>query len=171
MQKKPQVLVVDDDPDIVMVCQVNLECDGFRPLTAAGGQEALTQFAAHRPDAVLLDLQMHSPMDGWDVLTFAKSEPSWQDVPVVVMTARVSKQTEAQAWSMGAAGFVIKPFIPATLSQLVGRLLSETRAQRQVRQAGELERVRAELAGDLSRAPRSSPSTQPPPRPATPRPQ
>ena len=78
------------------------------------------------------------------------------------MTTHTSKHTEAQAWSIGAAGFVIKPFIPASLSQLLRHLLAETRAQRQTRQAGELERARAELAADLLRTPRrSSPIRQP----------
>ena len=89
----------------------------------------------------------------------------------MVMTARTSKQTEAQAWTMGAAGFVIKPFIPATLSQLLHQLLAETGVQRQVRQAGELERVHAELASELLGAPRSSAPIPPRPRRPTPHPQ
>jgi CheY-like chemotaxis protein len=114
-QPTPLVLVVDDDPDILeAICDV-LENEGYRVARARHGEEALERVSERRPDLILLDLMM-PVMDG---LTFAhklrdrRVEP---EIPVVVVSADGNPQKAA---SIGARGFLAKPFdIEALLSHV-----------------------------------------------------
>jgi CheY-like chemotaxis protein len=106
---------VDDDPDILdAICEI-LEAEGYRVQRARNGVEALDRVGAERPNLVLLDLMM-PVMDG---LTFARMlrerrlEPA---IPIVVISADGNPQKAA---SVGATGFLAKPFdIEALLSHV-----------------------------------------------------
>lgn len=105
-RKSPLILVVDDDPDILdAICDI-LDVEGYAVARARHGEEALERVAESRPDLILLDLMM-PVMDG---ITFAHAlrgrriEP---EIPVVVVSADGNPQKAA---SIGARGFLAKPF-------------------------------------------------------------
>ena len=99
------VLVVDDDLAIRQAITMLLQSEDYAVATAADGLEALDRIAEQRPAVVLLDLQM-PVLTGWEVLHHLQAQES--DIPVVVMTAGLRAQVEAQAHK--AAGFLAKPF-------------------------------------------------------------
>lgn len=101
------VLVVEDDPAIRLLCQVNLESDGFRVIMAGTGEEGLALAAAERPDLVLLDVMLPDG-EGFDVA--AKL-----DVPVVFLSARTSQDDLERGRRAGALDYVTKPFDPIGL--------------------------------------------------------
>ena len=117
--KAPLVLVVDDDPDILdAICDI-VAAEGYRVVRARNGVEALERVGEERPDIILLDLMM-PVMDG---LTFAgalRERYGFHGIPIVVISA---DGNPARASSVGAAGYLAKPF---AIDALLGHLSSAT---------------------------------------------
>jgi DNA-binding response OmpR family regulator len=108
------VLVVDDEEDILLLCRVNLEFEGYRVVTASSGLDGLKLAHQFHPNLVLLDVMMPA-MDGWHVLESLKSEPDTEHIPVIMLTARVQGEDQMRGWSGGAADYIMKPFSPVAL--------------------------------------------------------
>ncbi len=111
----PLVLVVDDDADILeAICDI-LEVEGYRVARARHGGEALTRVEAERPALILLDLMM-PVMDGITFARALRTRPAVSDVPIVVISA---DGNPARAASIGALGYLAKPFdVDALLAQV-----------------------------------------------------
>ncbi|WP_052665536.1 response regulator [Nitriliruptor alkaliphilus] len=118
MVERRTVLVVDDEPDVLLLCRVNLEFEGYRVIEAGDGEAALARLAEEVPDVVLLDVMMPK-LDGWAVLERIKADPRTAEVPVVMLTAKVQDHDQIRGWSSGAAEYITKPFSPLSLSQVV----------------------------------------------------
>jgi CheY-like chemotaxis protein len=108
------VLIVDDEPDLAATCARLLGRKGYRCLTASSGREAIGLMDAERPD--LTDLSM-PVADGLLVTRHARRRVP--PVPVVLMTAYASRDSELDAREAGAAAFVKKPF---TLQELMSAI-------------------------------------------------
>ncbi len=119
-----KVLVVDDEPDIVLFLQVNLELSGHEVTTAADGVAALEQVRHDRPDVVILDVMMPR-LDGWGVLDRLKSDAdeSVRTVPVVMLTALDTDQDQARGGIEGAIRYLTKPLTPDDLMAAVDDVL------------------------------------------------
>ena len=118
-----RVLIVDDDDAIREVAQTALELvAGWEVQLASGGEEALALCAIDPPDAVLLDVMM-PVMDGPATLARLQADPRTEDVPVLLLTAKV-QPAERRRWeSLRVAGILTKPFDPMSLSGEVAELL------------------------------------------------
>src|SRR5699024_1851965 len=97
-----KVLTVDDEPDVLLLCRVNLEFEGYEVVEASDGEEAMHKLREERPDVVLLDVMMPK-MDGWQVLRAIKADEEVAATPVVMLTAKVQDQDQIRGWSEGAA--------------------------------------------------------------------
>jgi len=113
-QAKPRILIVDDDPVIVRLLQVNFRLDGYDVETAARGDEAIAKMRERRPDAVLLDVMMPG-LDGWEVCARMKDDPNLADVAVVFLSARAQDEDRERGQALGVLAYVTKPFDPAQL--------------------------------------------------------
>jgi DNA-binding response OmpR family regulator len=104
---KPRVLIVEDDPDLLVVLRVNLTAMGVEPILAGDGRTAIARIQAERPDAVVLDVMLPG-IDGWSVLEdlHALGDP----VPIVVCSAKKDIEDMERARELGATGYVMKPF-------------------------------------------------------------
>jgi two-component system, OmpR family, response regulator PrrA len=104
---RPRVLVVEDDPDLLVVLRVNLEGAGLETMLASDGRTAMARIEAEHPDAVLLDVMLPG-IDGWSVLEYlhALGDP----VPVVVCSAKKHAEDMARARELGAVSYLVKPF-------------------------------------------------------------
>jgi len=122
MTERRIVLVVDDEPDVLLLCRVNLEFEGYEVIEAADGEQAMEQVRNRRPDVMLLDVMMPK-MDGWQVLAAIKADEALADIPVVMLTAKVQDQDQIRGWSHGAADYITKPFSPLALSQVLQDVL------------------------------------------------
>jgi CheY-like chemotaxis protein/DNA-binding CsgD family transcriptional regulator len=158
------VLVVDDEPDIRELIQMNLELAGHRVLTAANGKEALESVQQELPDAILLDLMMPG-VDGWQVLDQLKSRSGrdLSEIPVFMVTARTEPQNRLRGGIEGALRYITKPFDPAKLVEMLADALApgappEPQQRRQVQESALEEVARRETAGG------GEPATTPGPR-------
>lgn len=118
-ESKKKILVVDDEQKIVEVVASYLQRDGYQPLTAGDGREALAVFAQMEPDLVILDLMLPQ-ISGEDV---CKAIRRTSRVPIIMLTARVDVDEKIEGLSIGADDYVTKPFSPRELMARVQSLL------------------------------------------------
>jgi CheY-like chemotaxis protein len=123
VEKKHRILVVDDDEKILRVIEAILVPRGYEVILTHNGQEALTAMANVIPDLVLLDIFMPK-MDGYTTLGEIKKDVTIKDVPVVMVTAVGQELNKKLAESLGATGYVTKPFKSAELVEIVKDFLS-----------------------------------------------
>ena len=123
MSDQKRVLVVDDEPDVLLLCRVNLEFEGYEVSTAPDGEAGLEACRELRPDVVLLDVMMPK-MDGWQVLEAIKADPELEHIPVVMLTAKVQDDDKIRGWSAGAAEYITKPFSPLSLSRVLSEVIT-----------------------------------------------
>ena len=112
------VLVIDDDSNVHELVRRTITKEGFRVLTASGGEEGLRLARLHRPDAITLDAMMPGE-DGWAVLSRLKQDPDLAPIPVVMMTIIDDKSL---AMSLGASAYLNKPIDRDALIACVHRL-------------------------------------------------
>src|SRR5579875_1563707 len=108
--RRPLVLVVDDHPDIRLICAKALEQAGYRTATAGSGDEALAALAAGAPDLIVLDLMMPG-MDGFTTAHLLPQRP-----------AAAPAAREQAAYRVGAQAFCVKPVEARRLVALARRL-------------------------------------------------
>ncbi len=121
-----RVLVVDDDQKTVELVKLYLNRDGYRVLTAYDGIEALRQAREGNPDLVVLDLMLPG-MDGLEVCRTLREE---SDVPIIMLTAKITEQDKLTGLDLGADDYVTKPFSPKELAARVRALLRRLPGER-----------------------------------------
>jgi len=105
----PFILVVDDEPAIATLLRRSLEADGYLVRTACDGQTALDIMSEHRPEMLVLDLDMPR-LDGFEVCRLIKTNPETQLLPILVLTGQIECDARLKAWNLGADEFLSKPF-------------------------------------------------------------
>ena len=103
------VLVVDDEPNIVLSLEFLLRQVGYTVLVARDGEAALTAIAEHRPGLVLLDVMMPK-RDGYDVCQTVRANPDWADIRIIMLTAKGREVEREKGLALGADEYVTKPF-------------------------------------------------------------
>jgi DNA-binding response OmpR family regulator len=104
-----RIVVADDERDIADLLTLNLELEGYQAVTVYDGEAALDAVRIHRPDFVLLDVMMPK-LDGLEVLRALKADPETQDIPVIMLTAKVDDDDVWAGWQAGASYYLTKPF-------------------------------------------------------------
>ena len=105
--RRARVLIVEDDPDLLVILRVNLEAAGFETSLAGDGRTALTRIEAEKPDLVVLDVMLPG-VDGWTVLESLRARHD--EFPVIVCSAKRHAEDLAKAEELGVVGYIVKPF-------------------------------------------------------------
>ena len=116
------VLVVDDDPVIQKLLQVNFEMEGYAVLTAADGEEGLERARADHPDVIVLDVMMPK-MNGLEVAQALKGDSGTAKIPIVLLSAKAQEADVQAGKATGADDYVTKPFDPLDLLERVAALV------------------------------------------------
>lgn len=117
-----RVLVVDDEPDVLLLCRLNLQQRGHELLEATDGSTALQLALERHPDVVVLDLMMPG-MNGYEVLETLQNDERTSDIPVLVLTAKSLRADRERSHMLGASAFLTKPFLPSELCDMVESLV------------------------------------------------
>ncbi|THC46154.1 response regulator transcription factor [Massilia sp. Mn16-1_5] len=117
------VLVVEDDEHISQVLRFMLERQGYQVVHMADGRAASQHIVAAEPPALVLLDVMLPYVDGFEIVQLIRSQESWRDVPVLMLTAKNTERDTVRALDAGANDFVIKPFQPQELLARVRRFL------------------------------------------------
>ena len=119
-----QILLIDDEENLVSVIKICLQkLGGWTVITAASGAEGLRHAEAFLPDAILLDVMMPD-LDGLTVLRQLKENPKTQDIPVVLLTAKMQSSYQNEYAQLDIAGVLSKPFDPLKLANHIAQMLN-----------------------------------------------
>jgi CheY-like chemotaxis protein len=118
------VLIVDDEPNIVLSLKFLITQQGFEVRTAGSGEEALKALSEEVPDLILLDVMMPKP-DGYEVCQRIRATPEWKDIPVIMLTAKGRDVEKQKGLAMGADDYITKPFATHELIAKVRAILME----------------------------------------------
>jgi DNA-binding response OmpR family regulator len=124
MSRSKTILIVDDEPNIVISLEFLLEREGWRVQIARDGQEALDALARDVPDLVLLDVMLPR-VSGYDVCQRMRENPAWRGVRVLMLTAKGREVEVTKGLALGADGYVTKPFSTEELLARIRGLLGE----------------------------------------------
>lgn len=116
-----RVLIVDDSDVLRKIVSFNLTKEGFIVEEARDGLEALEKLKANKPDLVILDIMMPH-LNGFEVLKRMRADPELSNIPVIILTAKGGENDAKTALSIGANGFLTKPFSPVKLVEEVRRV-------------------------------------------------
>ncbi|MGI9287251.1 MAG: response regulator transcription factor [Pseudomonadales bacterium] len=122
MPKK--VLLVDDEPNILLSLEFLMQRAGYQVDTAADGDAALQSIAAAPPDLVLLDVNMPK-RDGFDVCQTLRANPDWAAVRVIMLTAKGRDVEREKGIALGADDYITKPFSTQDVIDKVKAILDE----------------------------------------------
>ncbi len=116
---RPLVLVVDDDPDLRMLAEMQLSHQGFDVIQAEDGPAALELAETRTPDVILLDMMMPG-MDGAEVLRALHANPATEEIPVIFLSALTATEDRVKGLDGGAVDWISKPHEPRELIARVG---------------------------------------------------
>jgi DNA-binding response OmpR family regulator len=104
-----KILIVDDEPNIVISLEFLMKKEGFEIAVANDGEEALAKVASFRPDLILLDVMMPKK-SGFEVCECLRADPAYADLVIVMLTAKGRDTEVAKGLAIGADAYVTKPF-------------------------------------------------------------
>ena len=109
-----RILVVEDQEDNRQILRDLLGKAGFEMIEAGDGEEAVTQANAHKPDLILMDIQLPI-MDGYEATRRIKAMPEFKNIPIIVVTSYALSGDEGKARDAGCDAYVTKPYSPRQL--------------------------------------------------------
>lgn len=120
-----KVLVVDDEPNIVLSLEFLMQQAGFEVTTALDGETALVLVKETQPDLILLDISLPG-ISGFEVLEELRSQEAYKRLPIVMLTAHGREVEREKGLALGADDYITKPFSTRALVEKVQALLNES---------------------------------------------
>jgi CheY-like chemotaxis protein len=121
-----KILIVDDEPELVRALSLRLNSAGYQTQSAVDGLAATEMAVSYRPDLVLLDIGLPYK-DGYQVARMLRTSPDTAHIPIVFLTARTWDLDKAR--QIHPDGYVVKPYQPAELLNIVARAIAATGPQ------------------------------------------
>lgn len=122
-----RILMVEDEEDIAFLIRFMLERHGFTVEHAADGRQAIEKITASTPPILTLMDVMLPYHDGLELIERLRAQPGWEQVPVLMLTAKAREVDIVRALELGADDYVTKPFQPEELLARIRRLLRRPR--------------------------------------------
>ena len=135
-----RILVIDDEPDVLLLCRVNLQIAGHQVMEAANGEGGLELALRERPDVIVLDVMLPAK-DGLTILGELSADERTAPIPVVLLTAMTQVEDRLAGWRAGCTDYVTKPFSPVALAETVERARSMSARERAKHRDVELARL------------------------------
>jgi DNA-binding response OmpR family regulator len=119
-----EILIVDDEPGIVVPVQFLMEQQGYHVMTANRGEDALDMICQYKPDLVLLDIMLPG-IDGYEVCEIVRLNPNYRDVKIMFLTAKGREVDIKRGLALGADAYITKPFSNVALIAKVKEILEK----------------------------------------------
>lgn len=116
------VLVVDDSTSMRQMIAFTLKGAGFSVVEGGNGQEGLQKLDGQKVDLVISDLNM-PVMNGMDMIRQIRTRPQYKFTPILMLTTESQDSKKAEGKAAGATGWIVKPFNPQQLLQVIGKVL------------------------------------------------
>ena len=124
-QRPPRILIVDDEPNIVISIDFLMRQAGYKVSAVHSGEDAMEAIAQETPDLVVLDIMLPG-VDGFEVCQWIREHSEWDHVKILMLTAKGRDVEIAKGFSLGADAYITKPFSTLHFVDEVKRLLAET---------------------------------------------
>jgi len=121
MPKK--ILIVDDEPSIIVPVQFLMEQNGYDVLVAFSGEEAMEVIEENQPDLILLDIML-PVIDGFEVCQRVRENPQWNKIKIILLTALGSDANVEKGLALGADAYITKPFSNIEIVDKVKELMA-----------------------------------------------
>ena len=118
------VLLVDDEPNIILSLEFLIEQAGYETRVARDGDAALKSIEERKPDLVLLDVMLPK-RDGFDVCKRIRANPAWNDIRIVMLTAKGRDSEREKGLALGADAYITKPFSTREAMEQIKRFLDD----------------------------------------------
>ena len=122
-----RILLVDDEPNILLLLGTRLRSEGFEVITAKDGQTGFEAAKKEKPDLIILDLMLPK-MDGYKVCGLLKKDSRYAKIPILMFTARGQEEDQKMGMEVGADAYITKPFVPQTLLSKIQELLTPVKS-------------------------------------------
>ena len=119
----PRILIVDDEPNLVLALEYLMKKEGYEIRVAADGEMAVEAAAEFRPDLILLDIMMPK-MDGYEVCQRIRANPALRDVAIVMLTAKGREVEREKGLALGADHYITKPFSTREVVRTIKEILA-----------------------------------------------
>ncbi len=119
-----KVLIAEDEEDVRDVMEMFLDSQGYEVETAYDGLDALDRIRTWGPDVVLMDIMM-PVMDGIEVCRQVKADEATKNIPIIMVSAAAKREKEAEAREAGANGYILKPYEPAELTEIIEKCMAD----------------------------------------------
>ena len=123
-----EILIVDDEPGVVVPIQFLMEQQGYIVMVAERGEDALDLIYHYKPDLVILDIMLPG-IDGYEVCEIVRLNPNYRDVKIMFLTAKGREVDIAKGLALGADVYLTKPFSNDELVAMVKEILEKTQAE------------------------------------------
>ena len=120
------ILVIDDDPDLLVLLNKMLSRIGAMTRLAETATDGLSALESERFELLILDLMLPDT-DGYEVLTRVRADSRFDEMPVLILSARADPEAISRGLELGADGYLTKPYLPNTLTSRVRALLAQGR--------------------------------------------
>ena len=120
-----EILIVDDEPGVVVPIQFLMEQQGYRVMIAERGADDLDLICQYKPDLVLLDIMLPG-IDGYEVCEIIRLNPNFRKVKIIFLTAKGREEEIAKGLALGADAYITKPFSNTELVAKVKEILEKT---------------------------------------------
>ncbi|MFH1098179.1 MAG: response regulator [Candidatus Desantisbacteria bacterium] len=104
-----KILIIDDEPLLVMAMKIRLESVGYEVISAYDGQEGLTKAQEEHPDLIILDVMLPKK-NGYQICQQLKFDEQYKHIPIIMLTAKTQKMDKKYAQQAGADFYITKPF-------------------------------------------------------------
>ncbi len=119
-----RILIVDDEPTILMLIGMMLKREGYEVVEAKDGEECFSKLKEKKPDLILLDVMMPG-QDGWEICRKIKGARETRGIPVAMFTVRTSEDSMEKSMEYGADAHINKPIDKKELFDTIKRLLGK----------------------------------------------
>ena len=120
-QKRIDILIADDDAEYLKLAE-NILAEDYSVATTDSGDKALRILSEAEPQLILLDLHMPG-LSGEETMAQITADERWKKIPVIILTTDSAPETEIKCFTMGAADFIVKPFVPLIMKNRVSRVM------------------------------------------------
>ncbi len=120
---KKRILLIEDEKDMAYAVTLQLEAKGYEVITAFDGRDGLDKARTKKPDLIILDLMLPK-IDGYKVCRMLKFDNKYQNIPIILFTARAQDSDKKIGRDVGADVYITKPFEPSVLLDKIRELLA-----------------------------------------------
>jgi len=121
---KQKILIVEDNPDLISILQLQLKIQGYETILAENGKQAVEMAFTLEPDLIVMDSIMPE-MDGLQATRLIRQNPKTSSIPIIAVTARVSRINEKRCFQSGCDDHIAKPFLAEDLVPCIEKLLKQ----------------------------------------------